>query len=240
MRAQTGVSWISYHSNTPVLPIGFSGTLGAVGQAMKLKRPTITMEIGHLIEPLVKQTGTPRKVLFENYSEYVMSQVRDLISPNDPSLHPTIKDEVFEMDVRIQDSEGKSYSIPDGLHLDHATALAMFLHRPAILKIFRSNLKLPIEALENLHEIHEPQRIADATKPILHYLDHENPYLLTYRFGPKLADAMRSGLDELMALSTWAADRGLHLHLFPTRQFYSLVEQREVKQIQQGYFDHWM
>lgn len=240
MRAQTGVSWLSYRSNTPVLPVGFSGSLGAIGQALKFKRPTITMKIGHLIDPLVKQPATPRKVLFENYSEYIMVQVRKLILPDDPSLFPTIKDEWFELDVHLQDQDGKLQSIPDDLRLDHKADLARFLHRPPILKIFRSNLKLPIGALENLHAIHEPQLITDAIKPILHYLDHENPYLLTYRFGPKLADAMRSGLDELLALSTWAATQGLRLHLIPIRHFYSLVEQKEVKQIRQNRFDHWM
>lgn len=240
MRTQTGVSWLSYRSNTPVLPVGFSGTLGAIGQALKLKRPTITMNIGHAIEPLSKQPGTPRKALFEHYAEFVMSQVRKLMLPDDPSLHPTIKDEWFELEVRIQDQEGKSYPLPEGLHLEHAAALARFLHRPAILKIFRSNLKLPIEALENLHAVHEPQVIVEAIKPILNYLDHENPYLLTYRFGPKLADAMRSGMDELLDLSTWTASRGLRLQLIPVRHFYSLAEQREITQIQQSRFDHWM
>ncbi len=240
MRAQTGVSWLSYHGSTPVLPIGFSGTLGAIDQALKLRRPKITMKFGLPIEPLQKQAGTPRKTLFENYSEYVMSEVRKLIRFDDPSLNPTIKDEWFEFDFHIQDLEGKSQSIPDELCLEHKEALARFLHRPAILKIFRNNLKLPIEVLENLHEVHDPVDIKQATELILDYLDKENPYLLVYRFGPKLADDMKVGLTELLKLSSWAATCGYRLHLIPIRHFYSLVEHKDVTQIQQSRFSHWM
>jgi 1-acyl-sn-glycerol-3-phosphate acyltransferase len=240
MRAQTGVSWLSYRGATPVLPIGFSGTLGAIGQALKLKRPTLTMKVGQLIPPLVKQPCIPRRVLFDNYAQFVMSQVRALILPDDPSLKPKYKNERFEFDYFIQDQLGQQRIIPNRLKISHKTGLAKFLHRPAILKLFRSNLDLPITVLENLYEKHDPQAIARAVKYILDYLDNENPYLLSYRFGPKVGEEMLLGLRELLALSTWSANQDYRLFLIPIRYFFSLAEEKEIKQIKQHSFDHWM
>lgn len=35
MRTQTGVAWLSYHGQAPVLPVGFGGTSGAMGKALR-------------------------------------------------------------------------------------------------------------------------------------------------------------------------------------------------------------
>lgn len=240
MRAQTGVAWLSYHSNTPVLPIGFSGSLGALGQALKFKRPTITMRIGCPIESLVESPGIARKTLFENYSEFVMSQVRNLIPPGDPSTSPKIKDEWFELNVSAYDQNGNPKYIPEEVIITHTAGLAKFLHRPAIIKIFRSNLKLQIDALENLAKKPEPVLLIKETKSILSYLENENPYLLSYRFGPKAADEMLLGLRELLKLSTWADTHGLRLNIIPIRHFYSIAEEKEMIQTVQNKFDNWM
>jgi hypothetical protein len=126
------------------------------------------------------------------------------------------------------------------LDIFHTTALAKLLHRPVVLKIFSRNLRLPTSALQDLENEHDAGVIADATRSILDYLRDENPYLLTYRFGPPEAEAMQAGLEELLALARWTAESGLALTITPVRRFYSLDQEREVVQIKQGSFERWM
>jgi hypothetical protein len=105
--------------------------------------------------------------LFEDYSEQVLSKVRELVFPDDPSLQQKIKDERFELKISLLVEDSNEQRIPANLVIKHDTALTKFLQRPAILKIFRSNLKLSIDALEDLDNEDDPQAIADAITLVL-------------------------------------------------------------------------
>lgn len=240
MRAQTGVAWLSYRGQTSVLPIGFSGTLGSLDQALKLKRPQLTMKIGKVIPPIQEVENTPRKILFQNYAEEVMVKVRSLILPADPSLETVISNERFKLSIIVKDKDKTNIPIPEDKRIKHDTSLVKFLHRPAILKIFYANLSLPIEVLLNIAQNSDPQAIIDAVKLILHYLDNENPYLLTYRFGPKIGEEMKLGLQELLKLSKWASNHNYSLHITPTRLFFSIRDNQEIIQTRPEKFEHWM
>jgi hypothetical protein len=240
MRAQTGVAWLSYRGKSPVLPIGFSGTLGALENGLKLRRPTLSMRIGKIIPPIEMLPTVPRKTSLENYSESVMNKVRDLILVNDPSTRVLIENERFNLSITVQDNNNFDKNIPPELAINHDAALAKLLHRPAILKLFQANLQLPIEVLRNLDQANDPQTMADALKAILNYLDNENAYLLMYRFGPKAGSAMKKGLEEFFRLTTWAAGKGYKLQVIPIRKYYSIEDKREVVQIKQNKFENWM
>jgi 1-acyl-sn-glycerol-3-phosphate acyltransferase len=240
MRAQTGVAWLSYRGKAPVLPIGFSGTTSALEKALKFKRPNLMMNVGNSIPGLQMQSGIPRKIIFEEYSEQVMSRVRALLLPEDPSLDVKIKNECFDLNITVQDLMGIEQEIPDELGIKHAPALAKFFHRPAILKIFKINLDLPIDALQNLESEHDPVAIFNSIQVVLDYLNNENPYLLAYRFGPKTSEAMQNGLMELLTLSHWVARNGLLIEVTPIRIFFSTEQGKEITQTKQGIFEHWM
>lgn len=240
MRAQTGVSWLSYHGKTPVLPIGFSGTFGSIDNALKLKRPKITMQIGQLIPYLRNEATLPRKVLFQQYAEDVMTRVRKLILAEDPYKQKKIKDECFKLSIAVNDKNNLNIPIPEDKKIVHETSLVRFLHRPTILKLFYSNLNLPIEALLKLDQTTDPQIISNAVFLILHYLENENPYLLTYRFGPKMGEEMKLGLQEFYELSQWVSKNKWELIVKPIRKYYSLEENKVVIQTRPNKFQKWM
>jgi 1-acyl-sn-glycerol-3-phosphate acyltransferase len=239
MRPQTGVSWLSYQGNAPVLPIGFSGTLGALNDALSLKRPDMLMRVGELLPAAKLPEGMSRKAYREKYAEEVVDAIKELLPPDHPTLHAKILDERFELGVTLEGANGEVEAPPE-LEIRHPEALAKLLHRPAILKIFRKNLQLSMEPLEELHEVRDPEVIAASVVPILEYLEEDNPYLLTYRFGPRGGRAMEEGLRELLALARWAGEAGLTLHVSPVRRYYSVEEERAVVQVEQDRFVGWM
>jgi 1-acyl-sn-glycerol-3-phosphate acyltransferase len=239
MRAQTGVAWLSYRANTPVLPIGFSGTLGALGAAFRLQRPALQMRIGQPIPAASPPAGQARKAYLQEYATQVVAAIKALLPPDDPSHRVRVVDERFELRVAAQGPDGSPESYSDGLAIRHATALAKLLHRPAVLKIFKVNLRLPIDPLQDLQHQHDAGAIVTAVEAILGYLRDENPYLLTYRFGPREAEEMEFGLQELLALARWAAGSGFSLVVTPIRRYFSPERGEEVVQIEQGEFRHW-
>jgi 1-acyl-sn-glycerol-3-phosphate acyltransferase len=239
MRAQTGVAWLSYRAASPVLPIGFSGTLGALGAALKLRRPKLRMRIGQPIPAADPPAGQARKAYLQEYATQVVEAIKALLPPDDPARQVRVVDERFELQVAVRGQDGSPESYPVGLAIRHATALAKFLHRPAILKIFKSNLCLPIDPLQNLENQHDAGAIARAVEAIMNYLRNENPYLLTYRFGPREAEEMESGLQELLALARWTAKSGFSLTVTPVRRYFSPEIGKEIVQVEQGAFKQW-
>lgn len=240
MQAQTGVAWLSYRSKAPVLPIGFGGTIGALDAAMKFKRPKLTIHMGQLIPAAELSQGQGRKTYFEEYANNVMAQVRDLLPEDDPALDVKIKDERFELEISAQNSAGVDITILPNLRISHPGALAKFMHRPMILKIFRVNLQLSIEALERLYEKPSPGEIISALEQILESINTRYTYLLTYRFGPKESAAMQGSLGELQALASWAEENKYSLKITPIRKFYSTEEGIEVVQTKQIIAESWM
>ena len=228
MRPQTGVAWLSYRSGAPVLPIGFGGTLGAIGAALRMKRPVLEMNVGKLIPAARLLDGQPRKVFLEEYAAQVLDAVRTLIPADDREPQAKAFDERFELKVTVQGRDGKPERCPAGLRITHGAALAKLLHSPGVLKIFQNNLRLPVAALQDLENAYDAGTIARAAGAILRYLGEENPYLLAYRFGPRQGEAMEAGIEELLALAQWAAESGLSLGVTPIRRFRSPDQGKEI------------
>ncbi len=240
MRAQTGVSWLSYRGKAPVLPVAFSGTFGALDKALKFKRPTITMTIGELIPAAELPDKKARKQYLQEYANHVMGAVRDLLPPDDPAVRSDVQDECFELEINLRDQDGDPRSVPQDLEIQHIESLVKFLHRPAILAIFSDDLELPVETLQNLHESPSASEVAEALGIVLETLATDYPYLLVYRFGPQQAEKMKHGLMELLALAEWADEEGLDLKIIPIRRYYSRETEEEVVQIEQEAYGAWI
>jgi 1-acyl-sn-glycerol-3-phosphate acyltransferase len=240
MQAQTGVAWLSYRAGAPVLPMGFSSSLGAIGAALRLRRPRLTMTVGKLLPAAKIPEGKAKKVFLQEYANQVLDAVRALIPKDDPSLKVNILNERFEMEIAVHDQGGEPVEIPVELDIQHPVELAKVLHRPAILKIFDKNLHMPVGPIQNLHTRPAPQLIVDAIAPILNYLESENPYLFAYRFGPKQGEAMKYGLEEMNRLAQWAVENDYSLGITPIRRFTRPGQAGEIVQTKQGEFKNWM
>ena len=238
--AHTGIAWLSYRSGAPVLPIGFNDTTGALHEGLALKRPALKMYVGKLIAAAEIPPAQKRKVFFQQYANQVMDAVHELVPPEDYRSEPEIRDESFQLEISLLDPQGENIPPPEGLMPGHPQALAKFLHRPAILKIFRINLDLSIDALQQLTDLPPTGDILQAARLVLNYLEEENPHLLTYRFGIQEGLAMQQSLEKLVKLASWAEKRDYQLTLKPIRHYYSLKKNRSVTQIEQGAFRSWM
>lgn len=240
MRAQTGVAWLSYRSNTPVLPIAFSGTFGALDRALKFKRPSITMTVGELIPAAVLPAGQKRKPFLQAYADHVMDAVISLLPSDNPAVQSDVQNERFELEIKLQNQDGTPHSIPPNLEIQHVEKLVKLLHRPAILALFDADLKLPIDALQNLHTNPSPSAIAEAARLIVNVLENDYPFILVYRYGAQEAEKMKLGLMELQALAQWADEEGLEMKVIPIRRYYSRAAEKEIVQIEQEAYGAWI
>ena len=239
-KALPGIAWLSYHSGAPVLPIGFSDTTGTLNAGLKFKRPRLKMSVGQALPAVEISPGEPRKKSLQDYATLVMEAVHQLVPAEDYLTEPEIINEWFEMEIIFKDNHGQIINMPSDLKFTQALTLAKFLHRPAILKIFKVNLELPVDPLQNLGDQPSVSKLIPAVKAILHYLMLENPYLLTYRFGIKEGLAMQKGLEELLNALEWCLQNNHTITITPVRHFYSIKKNQEVIQEEQRHFQSWM
>jgi 1-acyl-sn-glycerol-3-phosphate acyltransferase len=248
-RPQSGVAWLSYYAHAPVVPIGFGGMEGAIDKLIKFKRPALQMHVGEPLPPVRRIKGQSRKACFEQAATRIMDAVYALVPEEDKRYQSEVLNERFALHVAVYDdtsaqsedvepSARRDVDYPDALTISQEAALSKFFHRPVLLDIFNRNLKLPVQALQALvckpASLPPPAQIVAALDPILIYLEEENPYLFTYRFGYDWGTAMKEALVQLRALAGWAAERDYGLEVVPIRRYYSVSRGEEVVETQPG------
>jgi 1-acyl-sn-glycerol-3-phosphate acyltransferase len=217
-RAQTGVAWLSYHGKAPILPIGFGTMLGAINDAFSLKRPTLKMNVGDLIPAVQIPSGKPRKIQYLEASEKIVDAIYDLVPQDEKTLDTFVYDETFELQVEVTD-KGTSIPIPEEFSIKHGQALSKILHRPVLFNSLRDEVKLPVQPLKILPDQPPIHEVITAAAAIMDYLENDNPYYFTYRYGQMEGTEMEDSLRELHHLALWVQDSGYILKIVPIRRF---------------------
>jgi 1-acyl-sn-glycerol-3-phosphate acyltransferase len=219
-RAQSGVAWLSYHAQAPILPIGFGSMAGALKKIFALERPVLKMNVGELMPPVRKPEGKSHKQHFQDEADRVMDAVWGLIPAEDRTQEARVQDERFELLVDVHTPGGGKVPIPDALQIKNGAAFSKFTHRVTLIKNFIFNLKLfEVETLMHLVDSPSLDDILKATTAILEHLESENPYYFTYRYGQKEGRAMETGIREVDALVRWAKSENLDVKFTPLRRF---------------------
>lgn len=82
-RAWTGVAYLLERVPVPVVPVGVvGGTDEALRQALRFRRPKITVRIGEPFTlPELSQPGMPRKAVRRAETDYIMRRLASLLPP---------------------------------------------------------------------------------------------------------------------------------------------------------------
>ena len=239
-RAQSGVAWLSYHAQAPILPIGFGSMQGVLKNLFTFKRPTLKMNVGQVIPHIRAKSGKSRKQLFQDEANRIMDAVWELIPDEDRVQEQTIKDESFELVVAVQDENGKSVPVPPELEIQNSTVLCKLTHRLTLVNNFILNMNMP-EVTPLLHLAERPgvDDIVNATCSILEHLEHQNPYYFTYRYGQREGSAMEAGIRELYELALWAKKGNYSLKITPIRRFKDIATGKEIELDRPEEFAKW-
>ncbi len=238
--AQPGISWLSYRSGAPILPIGFNDTAGAMGAGIKLKRPYLKMYIGNILPPASIPPGKAKKVFFKEHAAQIMDIVYKLVPIEEAPHHDEISEESFDLEILIKDNLDNPVELPAALSLNHKADLGKFFLMPHLLDIFLINLGLPVGALKELNTDPPINLLIAGVSSILDYLKTDNPFLLTYRFGVPSGLGMQEGLEELIHILEWSSSGDYQISLRAIRQYFSPIKQKIVIQRNQKSARPWM
>lgn len=218
MEAQTGVAWLSYRSQAPILPIGFGGIKGALADALKLKHPRLVMNVGECLPPVtLSDKNLSMKANLESAANQIMMEIKALIPQEDLQSGRKKEEETYRLEV-VASLSRVPVQIPEEFIVQHGSAYAHFLFKPIMMDVLVRNLRLPIKPIKTVSGQNELAPLIAAWEAILDYLEG-NPGYFTYRFGIDEGLAVKKALIELLRLARWAEKNAYALNLTPIYQF---------------------
>ena len=117
------------------------------------------------------------------------------------------------------DQTGNEIVLPVETPIENGPALSKFIHRNTLFSTLRDNLRLPIQTLHTLDQHPSAEAIAAATGAIIGYLEHDNPYYFTYRYGYTEGKAMENGIRQMHTIALWAHASALNLECAAIRRY---------------------
>lgn len=216
--ARTGVAWLSYMAQAPVVPIGFGGVNGAFEAATRLARPRLNMRVGDVIPPVQANVpGKSKKQALEAAASEIMTRIEELI-PEEERQGRQVEEEDYDFEMLVSTGDGETVSMTADFTPEEREALGKLFNRPVLIDVFTTNLKLhQVKTLKDLQKEQDPEKLAAATQAMLDYLE-KNPQFFNYRFGYEMGTAMVGGLRRMRDMSWGAAKRGQRFILRPLRR----------------------
>jgi 1-acyl-sn-glycerol-3-phosphate acyltransferase len=214
--ARPGVAWLSQQTGAPILPIGYGGTLGALGQIVHLKRPRLTMTVGPLMPPVPNpDSHHERKAAIEKAGQEIMSRIQALV-PGRPAASGPVQDE-YTFRVEVTAPDGSAVTPPDDLAVSYGEDLSYYFHRPVLLEVVYKNYRLTgAKPLACFPVLTDPAQLGAALEVALDFYERD-PIFLGYRLGYARAEHVVEALRALHRLLDWAAGQEYRVHIFPQR-----------------------
>ncbi|HNF93706.1 MAG TPA: lysophospholipid acyltransferase family protein [Anaerolineales bacterium] len=206
-KAQSGVAWLSYAAQAPILPIGFGDTRGKMAEIFQLKRPAFEMNIGDVIPPVQLEKSAHKKEELQQAADRIMDAVWALVPEDERKRKESQpENELFTFDISIFDQHGTPIPIPADLQLTDGSWISRFAHRPNLIDSIRDYIFIPVQVLKELHRKPPAEEIYLAAHSMLEYVERDNPQYFNYRYGYKDGEVFQQSFRQLRDLMKWAME----------------------------------
>ena len=206
-KAQTGVAWLSYMTQSPVLPIGFGDTRGKMAEVFRFKRPSFEMNVGDVLPPVKLDGAMSKKDALQQAADTLMGAVWALVPEEERKRKESRpENETFSLDIQILDKGGQPVPIPPELSITDGSWISRFAHRPNLIDSVRDYIFIPVQVLKELDRKPPTEEIYMAAHSMLEYVEKENPQYFNYRYGYKDGGVFHNSFRQLRDLMKWAMD----------------------------------
>ncbi|MFP4484164.1 MAG: lysophospholipid acyltransferase family protein [Spirochaetaceae bacterium] len=215
--AHNGVSWLSFSTGAPVVPVGFGGVAEAIHKAFFLQNPLLEANVGEPIPVERRDHNLSRKQQMEHFAEIVLDHIEDLIPQWDRDLHSSPEWEEFELHLSMRSSSGEEARVEDQLY--RPDVLARFFHLPVLINALYYNLKRRrVRPLRKMNTYLRADKLGRAVSVVLGYVRMTNPAFFSYRLGSEMAHELERSLISLRNLTRRAALERRRIRITPIKR----------------------
>ncbi|HSG42003.1 MAG TPA: lysophospholipid acyltransferase family protein [Anaerolineales bacterium] len=206
-KAQSGVAWLSYVTQSPILPIGFGDTRGKLAEVFQLKHPSFEMNVGDVHPPVQLNKSMNKKNALQKATDSIMDAVWELVPEEERKRKESRpENEVFTFDVQIFDSQDQPVTIPSERTITDGSWISRFAHRPNLIDSIRDYIFIPVQVLKELDRKPSAEEIYMAAHSMLEYVERDNPQYFNYRYGYEDGAAFHQSFRQLRDLMKWVME----------------------------------
>ncbi|MFC1959568.1 lysophospholipid acyltransferase family protein [Chloroflexota bacterium] len=215
--AKDGAAYLSQVTQTPILPVGLSGTYLKSMDAFRGQRPELTIHFGKVMPPVPRSTNRKNRdaeLLAAN--EEIMSRIWEVMEPAEQAQYERWAREIYALAVDFEDVHSGETVAYDGPPLPDMTALSEFISKPNLFRPMWENAGLQLEPFQEARYF-APIELQMAARDLYELLQNQYGQYIPYRMGDEAADQVNAAL---LALSTdaaeWAMRHDARIRLTPT------------------------
>ena len=232
--AHRGVSWLSFSTGAPVVPVGFGGVAEAISKAFMLRSPRLEANVGEPIPVERRDSTLSRKQQMEHFAEVVLDHIEDLIPEWDRAMHTAPEWEDFALELTLRSSSGETERGEDQLY--RPELLARFFHLPVLLNALYFNLKRRhVKPLRKMNRYLRPEKVERAVSVVLGYVRVTNPPFFSYRLGSDFASELEQSLISLRNFARRAVLEKKRLRITPIKRS-KMPDRRRVRELRHPVF----
>ena len=206
-KAQTGVAWLSYMAQAPVLPIGFGDTRGKMVDIFALKRPSFEMNVGDVLPPVKLDRSLSKKDALQKAANDLMDAVWELVPEEEKKRKESRPDnEIFTLDIEIFDHKRNPVQIPGALTIEDGSWISRFAHRPNLIDSIRDYVFIPVQVFKEFDRRPSAEEIYMGAHSMVEYVEKENPQYFNYRYGYRDGESFHISFRQLRDLMKWAME----------------------------------
>ncbi len=214
--AKEGAAYLSQITQTPILPVGISGTYLKSNDAFFGRQPSLTIHYGPLIPPVPPSRDRRRREAdLDAASRDIMACIWDLLEPAQQEQYRRWAREEYSLRVEFRREDDDTPLVYDGPALPDMAALAEFIAKPNLFRPMWQNAGLHLEPFREARYFAplEVQMAAGDLHALLHgAFDRYVPYRMGDEAAAQVSDAL---LALRHVIAPWAIARNARIRLTP-------------------------
>lgn len=215
--AKDGAAFLSQSTQTPILPVGLSGTYLKTMDAFTGRRPELTITFGKVMPPVPRsRSRKDRDADLLAANEEIMARIWDVMEPEERALNERWQREIYTMGLEFMNVHSGDPVAYDGPSLPDMAMLAEFVAKPNLFRPMWENAGLDLEPFREVRYF-APIELQMAARDMYDLLQDEYRQYIPYRMGDGAFDQVSAALQALVTdVAEWAMRHDARVRLTPT------------------------
>ncbi|MFO7729246.1 MAG: lysophospholipid acyltransferase family protein [Spirochaetia bacterium] len=209
-----GATYFSQLTQTPVLPVGISGTYLQSHDTLTIRKPKLVLRFGKVIEPISNQgSKSEREMHLQKANRRIESEMFGLLEPSEQERYQRWQRESYSMEIRFKTSR----EVRVFRHYSEGAfpCLSEFAIKPNLFRPMWKHAEKDMSVFLT-GRVSSTENVRIAVQGLYENLTQDFSHYLPYRLGENSHETALREIAELKQVCTSAENQGAEIQLVPT------------------------